>query len=162
MNFTKVILKLEFLVYQNIYIYYFILLYTRRAVSTQSNPKSVLREKKTCHLEFLFMFKCIYLFCRASRQWKLESMWFRPWSISWRHAPKVTCCPVQKLWSRSSRALITWATFWLLKMWTYRWRRVNLKRRRREEIKTSRRPELPLRHQPKKQPNKKRHRAYSF
>jgi hypothetical protein len=34
------------------YILYFILLYTRRAISTQTNPKSVLGEKKTCQMIF--------------------------------------------------------------------------------------------------------------
>ncbi len=48
-KFIKVILKLECLFYQNIYIFYFILSYTRRAILTQTNPKSVLVEKKTCH-----------------------------------------------------------------------------------------------------------------
>ena len=40
------ILILEYLVYQNIYIFYFILLNTRGAISTQTKLKSVLVEKK--------------------------------------------------------------------------------------------------------------------
>ena len=43
-NLIKVILKLECLVYKNIYISSY--LYTRRAISTQTNPKIVLEEKK--------------------------------------------------------------------------------------------------------------------
>ena len=39
--FIQVILKLECLFYQNIYIYYFILFYIRRAISTQTNPKKI-------------------------------------------------------------------------------------------------------------------------
>jgi len=45
-NLSKAILKPECLAYHNIYIFYFILLYTRRAIATQTNPKSVLIEKK--------------------------------------------------------------------------------------------------------------------
>jgi len=47
-NFIKVILKLECLFYQNfyIYIYYCILFYIRRAISTQTNPKKGLIEEK--------------------------------------------------------------------------------------------------------------------
>jgi hypothetical protein len=44
-NLIKVILKLECLVYKNIYIISSYL-YTRRAISTQTNPKIVLEEKK--------------------------------------------------------------------------------------------------------------------
>jgi len=44
--------KLECSVYQNIYIFYFILLYTRRAISTQTNPKSLLVEKSLITVEF--------------------------------------------------------------------------------------------------------------
>jgi hypothetical protein len=40
-NFTKVILKLECLFYQNIYIYYFIIFYIHRAILTQTTPKKV-------------------------------------------------------------------------------------------------------------------------
>jgi hypothetical protein len=40
------ILKLEYLLYQNIHIFYSILLYICRAISTQTDAKSVLREKK--------------------------------------------------------------------------------------------------------------------
>ena len=45
-NFIIVILNYK-VCYIRIYIFYFILLYTRRAISTQTNPKSVLKEKKT-------------------------------------------------------------------------------------------------------------------
>ena len=45
-NLSKVILKLECLFYLNIYIYYFILFYIRRAILTQTNPKKGLIEKK--------------------------------------------------------------------------------------------------------------------
>ena len=38
-NFIKVILKLEYLLYQNIYMFYFNLLYIFRAISTQTNAK---------------------------------------------------------------------------------------------------------------------------
>ncbi len=48
-NFIKVILKLEYLFYQNIHIYYFILFYIRRAILTQTNPKKGLIEKKAHH-----------------------------------------------------------------------------------------------------------------
>ncbi len=44
-NLRKVILKLECLFYLNIYIYYFILFYIRRAILTQTNPKKGLIEK---------------------------------------------------------------------------------------------------------------------
>ena len=43
---SKVILKLECLFYHNIYIYYFILFYIRRAILTQTNAKKGLIEKK--------------------------------------------------------------------------------------------------------------------
>ncbi len=48
-NFIKVILKLECLFYQKIYIYiyYLILFYIRRAILTQTNEKKPLIEKKT-------------------------------------------------------------------------------------------------------------------
>ena len=49
-NLSKVILKLECLFYLNIYIYYFILLYIRRAILTQTNRKKGLIEKKTPHM----------------------------------------------------------------------------------------------------------------
>jgi len=44
-NFIKVIIKLECLFYQNMYIL-FNLFYIRRPISTQTNPKSGLGEKK--------------------------------------------------------------------------------------------------------------------
>jgi len=44
-NFIEVILKLEFLFYQNKNIY-FILLYIRRAISTQTNAKKTSNRKK--------------------------------------------------------------------------------------------------------------------
>jgi hypothetical protein len=44
------ILKLECLFYLNIYIYYFILFYIRRAILTQTNPKKGLIGKKTYHI----------------------------------------------------------------------------------------------------------------
>ena len=47
---SKVILKLECLFYLNIYIYYFILFYIRRAILTQTNPKKGLIEKKSPHI----------------------------------------------------------------------------------------------------------------
>jgi len=41
-----------------IYLFYLIFFYIRRAISTQTNPKSVLAEKKTSHMQtnvqFLF------------------------------------------------------------------------------------------------------------
>jgi hypothetical protein len=46
-SFIKVFLKLECLFYQNIYRYYIILFYIRRAILTQTNPKKGLIEKKT-------------------------------------------------------------------------------------------------------------------
>jgi hypothetical protein len=49
-NFSKVILKLECLFYHDIYIYYFILFYIRRAILTQTNPKKGLIEKKPPHI----------------------------------------------------------------------------------------------------------------
>ncbi len=49
-NLSKVILKLECLFYLNIYIYYFILFYIRRAILTQTNAKKDLIEKKTRHI----------------------------------------------------------------------------------------------------------------
>ena len=49
-NFIKVILKLECMFYQNIYIYYLIIFYIRRAILTQTNPKKGLIEKKTHHI----------------------------------------------------------------------------------------------------------------
>ena len=49
-NLSKVILKQECLFYLNIYIYYFILFYIRRAILTQTNPKKGLIEKKTHHI----------------------------------------------------------------------------------------------------------------
>jgi len=54
-NLSKVILKLECLFYQNIYIIlsYFILFYIRRAVLTQKNAKKGLIEKKTHHIYIL-------------------------------------------------------------------------------------------------------------
>jgi len=52
--FIKMLLKLECLFYQNIYIciYYFILFYIRRAILTQTNAKTGLIEKKhtVCYL----------------------------------------------------------------------------------------------------------------
>jgi len=59
-NFIKVIIKQECLFYQNIYIYYFILFYIRRAILTQTNPKKGLIEKKTHHIFFLFTLYTIY------------------------------------------------------------------------------------------------------
>jgi hypothetical protein len=47
--FIQAILKLECLFYQNIYIYYFILYYIGRAISTQTKKKWS-NSKKTCHL----------------------------------------------------------------------------------------------------------------
>ena len=46
-NFSPAILKLEALLYQNIYIYiyYFIIFYIHRAILTQTNSKKGLREK---------------------------------------------------------------------------------------------------------------------
>ena len=44
-TFIKVILKLECLFFQNIYVLFFIF-YIHRAISTQTNPKSDLGEKK--------------------------------------------------------------------------------------------------------------------
>ena len=44
-NFIKVVLKLECLFYQNIYVL-FHLIYIRRAILTQTNPKKGLIEKK--------------------------------------------------------------------------------------------------------------------
>jgi len=51
-NFSPAILKLETLLYQNIYIYYYILYYIRRAILIQK--KSGLIEKKTCHLPYIW------------------------------------------------------------------------------------------------------------
>jgi len=52
-NLSKVIIKLECLFYLNIYIYYSILFYIRRAILTQTNKKKGLIEKKTCQIFFL-------------------------------------------------------------------------------------------------------------
>jgi len=49
-NLSPAILKLKTLLYQNIYIYYFILYYIRRAILIQTKKKG-LREKKTCHVK---------------------------------------------------------------------------------------------------------------
>ncbi len=49
-NFSPAILKLETLLYQSIYIYYFIWYYIRRAILIQKKKKSGLIEKKTCHI----------------------------------------------------------------------------------------------------------------
>ena len=49
-NLSKVIQKLECLLYLNMYIYYFILFYIRRAILTQTNPKKGLIEKKPPHI----------------------------------------------------------------------------------------------------------------
>jgi hypothetical protein len=49
-----VILKLECLFYQSIYILYLILFYIRRAISTQTNPKKGLIEKKPTIFECFF------------------------------------------------------------------------------------------------------------
>jgi len=53
------ILKLECLYYQNKF--YFILLYTSRAISTQKNPKTGLVEKKRTILKFYCIYKPIYI-----------------------------------------------------------------------------------------------------
>jgi hypothetical protein len=50
-NLIKVIIKLEGLFYQNIYIL-FDRCYVCRTISTQTNQKSVQGEKKTYHKEF--------------------------------------------------------------------------------------------------------------
>ena len=55
-NLSKVILKLECLFYLNIYIYYSILFYIRRAIFTQTNPKKGLIEKKTRHISNLIIY----------------------------------------------------------------------------------------------------------
>jgi hypothetical protein len=49
-NFISGILKLECLFYQYIYIFYLIFFYICRAITTQTNPNSVLGEKKTYQL----------------------------------------------------------------------------------------------------------------
>ena len=64
--FIKVILKLESLFYQNIYIYiyYFILFYTRRAILTQTNAKKGLMEKNTQNIskeDLNYLFNLLYL-----------------------------------------------------------------------------------------------------
>ena len=47
------ILKLELLVYQNIYFLFNLFLYSYIAISTQTNPKSVLGEKKLAISEYI-------------------------------------------------------------------------------------------------------------
>ena len=51
-NFSPAILKLETLLYQNIYIYYFILYYIRRAILIKKE-KNWSNRKKTCHIRVI-------------------------------------------------------------------------------------------------------------
>jgi hypothetical protein len=51
-NLSKVILKLECLFYQNIYIYNLILYYIHRAILTQTNSKKGRLEKNTPYDNF--------------------------------------------------------------------------------------------------------------
>jgi hypothetical protein len=53
-NLSKVILKLESLFYQNIYIF-FIISYIHIAILTQTNEKKSLIEKKAHHLASFFL-----------------------------------------------------------------------------------------------------------
>ncbi len=53
-NLSPAILKLETLLYQNIYIYYFILYYIRRAILIQKKKWS--KRKKTCQIHFVILF----------------------------------------------------------------------------------------------------------
>jgi hypothetical protein len=56
-----VIIKPECSFYLNIYIYYFILFYIRRAILTPTNPKKGLIEKKTRHLCFTLILNAAYM-----------------------------------------------------------------------------------------------------
>ena len=58
-DFIKVILKLQYLLYLNIYIFcYYYILYICRAITTQKNPKSVTVKKST-----------IYIISKPSNTW---------------------------------------------------------------------------------------------
>jgi hypothetical protein len=49
-NLSPAILKLETLLYKNIYILIHLILYSQRAILIQKKKESGLREKKTCHI----------------------------------------------------------------------------------------------------------------
>ncbi len=56
-NFIKVILKLEFLIYKSIYIYVlFDHNYIRRAILTQTNPKKGQKEKKRTIYIYIYIY----------------------------------------------------------------------------------------------------------
>ena len=75
-NLSKVILKLECLFYLNIYIYYFILFYIRRAILTQTNPKKGLIEKKSHHIKFQYISFSLLYFVYGGSQMSKSSFLF--------------------------------------------------------------------------------------